>query len=141
MAYVFGTATGERIGSYKKAWETTVLKAHGITPVWVNGGLSPECRAHLERIDLTFHDLRNEAGSRWLESGWPLHHIMQMLGHASLEQTSIYLNVHVGGLDESTRRFDRERDRPLHSVAPPTPDRPSARVQRATEQSPQIVVN
>jgi integrase len=140
-AYVFGTATGEPIGTYKKAWETALLKAHGITPVWVKGGLSPECRAHLERIDLTFHDLRHEAGSRWLEAGWPLHHIMQMLGHANLEQTSIYLNVHVGGLDESMRRFDGGRDRPLHSVALHSPDRTSAQVQQPTECSSQGVVN
>jgi hypothetical protein len=40
-----------------------------------------------------------------LEAGWPLHHIQHMLGHASLEQTSTYLNVAKGGLQDSMRRF------------------------------------
>lgn len=34
-AYVFGNEVGERIGTVRKAWETTVLKAHGHTPLWV----------------------------------------------------------------------------------------------------------
>ncbi len=40
-----------------------------------------------------------------LEAGWPLHHIQHMLGHASLEQTSTYLNVEKSGLQDSMRRF------------------------------------
>jgi hypothetical protein len=40
-----------------------------------------------------------------LEAGWPLHHIQHMLGHASLEQTSTYLNVEKTGLQDSMRRF------------------------------------
>jgi hypothetical protein len=40
-----------------------------------------------------------------LEAGWPLHHIQHMLGHASLEQTSTYLNVEKTGLHDSMRRF------------------------------------
>jgi hypothetical protein len=31
-AFVFGEH-GERVGTIKKAWETTVLKAHGVKPV------------------------------------------------------------------------------------------------------------
>ena len=53
-----------------------VLRAHGHKLTWASGGkLSPESRAALRSIDLHFHDLRHEAGSRWLESGVPLHHI------------------------------------------------------------------
>ena len=40
-----------------------------------------------------------------LEAGWRLHHIQHMLGHASLEQTSTYLNVEKTGLQDSMRRF------------------------------------
>jgi hypothetical protein len=49
--------------------------------------------------------------SRLLEAGCPLHHIREMLGHASLEQTATYLKVQKGGLQESMRRLDRMRER------------------------------
>jgi pimeloyl-ACP methyl ester carboxylesterase len=42
---------------------------------------------------LDFHDLRHEAGSRMLESGWPLHHVQRMLDHADVKQTATYLNA------------------------------------------------
>jgi len=53
------------------------------------------------------HDLRHEAGSRLIEAGWPIHHVQEMLGHASQEQTSTYLNVTRVGLQESMRRFEQ----------------------------------
>lgn len=40
-----------------------------------------------------------------LEAGWPLHHMQHILGHASLEQTSTYLNGEKTGLRDSMRRF------------------------------------
>ena len=46
-----------------------------------------------KQIDLHFHDLRHEAGSRWLERGVPLHHIKNLLGHANISQTDTYLNA------------------------------------------------
>ena len=104
-AYVFGEL-GKRQRSIKKAWETAVLKAHGHEPAWVNGSLAPASRAALQAVDLHFHDLRHEAGCRWLEKGWPLHHIQEMLGHANLSQTSTYLHAAEMGLQESMRRFD-----------------------------------
>jgi integrase len=109
-AFVFGEL-GKRVMSIKKSWETTVLKAHGHMPVWKHGGLAPEARAHLRAIDLHFHDLRHEAASRLLEAGWPLHHVQEMLGHASIDQTTTYLNVKVGGLQESMRKLDDVRSR------------------------------
>ena len=52
-AYVFGTAIGQRVTTVKTAWRLACKRA---------------------RIDgLHFHDLRREAGSRWLEGGVPLH--------------------------------------------------------------------
>ena len=62
--------------------------------------------------DIRFHhDLRHEGASRLPEGGWPLHHVQEMLGHASLEQTWTYLNVQRGGLRESMRRTDEVRSR------------------------------
>jgi len=113
--FVFGDAIGGRPGNPRKAWETAVLKSHGVEPTWTgNKGFSDAARAALRSIDLHFHDLRHEAGSRMLEAGWPLHHIQRMLGHADLKMTSIYLNVERVGLQESMRRFGTT---PWQSVA------------------------
>jgi len=77
---------------------------------WTKGGkLAVESRAALRTIDLHFHDLRHEAGSRWLEAGWPIHHVKEMLGHANISQTDTYLNAGRLGLHESMRRFDDSR--------------------------------
>ena len=120
MAYVFGDEIGRRILSVRRAWQTAVLKAHGHQPVWIwkkKGGpndkgstrLSPESETAYRRIDLHFHDLRHEAGSRLLEAGWPVHHVQHMLGHASLQQTSTYLNATLRGLHESMRTLEESR--------------------------------
>lgn len=104
-AFVFGEL-GAQVKNVKRAWATAVLKAHGHDPEWGGrGALSAASRAALTAIDLHFHDLRHEGASRMLEAGWPLHHIQHMLGHASLEQTSTYLNVAKDGLQDSMRRF------------------------------------
>jgi integrase len=73
------------------------------------GPVSPESRAALRAIDLHFHDLRHEAGCRWLEAGVPIHHVQEMLGHANLSQTSTYLHAAEMGLQESMKRFDAAR--------------------------------
>jgi integrase len=85
--YVFGDTVGRRVRAIKTAWRATCRRA-GI-------------------MDLHFHDLRHEAGSRLLEAGWPLHHVKDMLGHANISTTDTYLNVTKIGLQESMRRFDR----------------------------------
>jgi integrase len=117
-AHVFGDDTGRRVKSVRRAWQTAVLKAHDHTPIWIwakgksrkgAGKLSPQSRVVYRQIDLHFHDLRHEAGSRLLEAGWPLHEVQQMLGHASLEQTSTYLNATLRGLHRSMRAFDQAR--------------------------------
>jgi integrase len=108
-SYVFG-AFGERIKSIDKAWETCVLRAHGHEPVWAtNGKLDVASRVTLQSIDLHFHDLRHEAGSRWLEAGMPLHHVKEMLGHANISQTDTYLNAGRFALQESMERLDAAR--------------------------------
>jgi integrase len=91
-AYVFGQL-GARVLSIKKAW-ASACKAAKLT-------------------DLHFHDLRHEAGSRLLVAGWPLHHVREMLGHASIETTDRYLNAGRMGLHDSMRRFEAARCNPV----------------------------
>lgn len=55
-----------------------MLRAHGHTPEYNEPGevgTDASCRAQLKAINLHFHDLRREAGSRWLDGGVPLHTI------------------------------------------------------------------
>jgi integrase len=119
-AYVFGDEIGSRVGSVRRAWQTAVLRAHGHKPVWIwkrkqvpsdkgSTNLSSESQAAYRGIDLHFHDLRHEGGSRLLEAGWPVHHVQHMLGHASLQQTSTYLNTTLRGLHESMRNLEQAR--------------------------------
>ena len=97
-----------RVSSPKKAWETAVLKAHGHTPRWTKRSncLAPESQAAYAKIDLRFHDLRHEAGSRWLEAGMPLHHVKELLGHANIATTDTYLNAGRVHLRESMERAE-----------------------------------
>jgi integrase len=113
-AFVFGDAIGQQVKDIKRAWETAVLKAHGHTPVWTrNHSLSKGSRAAFSSVNLHFHDLRHEAGSRLLEAGWPLHNVAHMLGHANIAQTSTYLNATRIGLQDSMRRLDDSRCNPV----------------------------
>ena len=105
--HVFGNIIGGRVLGFKRAWQTAVLKAHGHKATYVKGAnLSPDSRAALRAIDLHFHDLRREAGSRWLDAGAPLHVIQSWLGHTNVAQTSTYLAVRDDGGDEAMARFD-----------------------------------
>ena len=106
-ALVFGDAIGAKVASIKRAWDTAVLKAHGYTPEWTTSNkLAASSRAALRDINLHFHDLRHEAGSRFVDGGMPIHHVKELLGHANIKTTDTYLNVTKTGLHESMRRFD-----------------------------------
>ena len=108
--FVFGDEVGRRIASPKKTWETAVLKAHGHKPAWAKRGshrLLPDSQDAYRKIDLHFHDLRHEAGNRWLEKGMPLHHVKELLGHASISTTDTYLNAGRIHLQDSMRRLDQ----------------------------------
>ncbi len=108
--FVFGDVTGDEMTTIKRAWETAVLKAHAHGPKWAKGGaLSPESRSRLREIDLHFHDLRHEAACGLAEGRWPLHHVQQMLGHADLSTTSIYVHATKLGLQDSMRKLDEMR--------------------------------
>ena len=92
--YVFGNVIGQRVTTIKRAWHSAVLKAHGHLAVLTEDTLNLDAasRATLATINLHFHDLRREAGSRWLEGGVPLHTIRDWLGHSNISQTSTYLS-------------------------------------------------
>lgn len=126
-AYVFGNEVGQQVKNVKRAWQRALLKAHGFVPRYTTGRivqkgsrkvqlrtgmLTPECLAALAQIDLHFHDLRREAGSRWLDGGVPLHRIKQWLGHANISQTSTYLEAEAADNDEAMRRYE-ERLQPV----------------------------
>jgi integrase len=85
-AYVFGNGLGQRIDSVDKAFGAACVRA-GI-------------------VGLHFHDLRREAGSRWLEGGVPLQVVRDWLGHANVSQTSTYLATTSEGEYEAMRRFE-----------------------------------
>ena len=112
--YVFGNTCGEHVVSIKKAWQTTVLKAHGHVPQWVKGTrnhLAPESQAAYRAINLHFHDLRREFGSRVLESGSSLVEARDLLGHANISQTSTYLQSTAKSLGLAIEKKEQyERD-------------------------------
>lgn len=118
-SHVFGNEIGQRVQNFKRAWNTAVLKAHGHTPTYTKkviksrivktANLASESRAALEAIDLHFHDLRREAGSRWLEGGVPLHTIRDWLGHTNIAQTSTYLAGTIQTQHDAMRQFEERR--------------------------------
>ena len=117
-AFVFGDAVGRRRGSIRRAWHIAVLNAHGHTPAHTaTGKLTPDSRATLTTINLHFHDLRREAGSRWMDAGVPLATIQRWLGHYNIAQTSTYLSASGGGDADAMRAFEEATGRLTH-VAP-----------------------
>ena len=85
-AYVFGNEVGRRRHSIKTAWALTCKRA--------------------KITDLHFHDLRREAGSRWMDAGIPLATIQRWLGHANISQTSTYLGASLGGDEQDMRAYE-----------------------------------
>jgi integrase len=118
-AYVFGNEIGQRVKTFKRAWEAALLRAHGHRPTYLKGTakLTPESRVALRAINLHFHDLRREAGSRWLDGGVPLQTIRDWLGHANISQTSTYLESTFQGQHEAMRQFEERRAAALQPVA------------------------
>jgi integrase len=111
-AYVFGDELGRRAKNIREAWAKTVLKAHGLAPVTgPTGRLTRACRQQVTAIDLHFHDLRREAGSRWMDAGVPLSTIQKWLGHANIAQTSTYLAATSGGDADAMQKFEEATGR------------------------------
>jgi integrase len=86
-SFVFGDEIGRRRRSIRTAWRLTCK------------------RARLE--GLHFHDLRREAGSRWMDAGVPLATIQRWLGHHNISQTSTYLAASGGGDADAMRAFEK----------------------------------
>jgi integrase len=85
-AYVFGNEIGQRVTTVKTAWRLACKRA-GIE-------------------GLHFHDLRREAGSRWVEGGVPLHTVRDWLGHSNIEQTSTYLSNTLRGQHDAMEAYE-----------------------------------
>jgi integrase len=73
VAFVFGDAIGRPVKDPRKAWEICALRAAGYAPTWARSSnrLDAEARGRLRAIDLHFHDLRHEAGSRSSNAAGP----------------------------------------------------------------------
>ena len=85
-AFVFGDEIGRPRRSIKTAWQATLKRA--------------------TIVGLRFHDLRREAGSRWMDAGVPLATIQRWLGHANISQTSTYLAASLGGDADEMRAYE-----------------------------------
>jgi len=86
-AYVFGDAVGRQRQNCMTAWLATCRRA--------------------KITDLHFHDLRREAGSRWMDAGIPLATIQRWLGHANISQTSTYLGASLGADELDMQAYEQ----------------------------------
>jgi len=126
-AYVFGHATGDRVKRIWRPWSTAVLRAHGHTATWRSKAagatanhMTAASAAVLKRIGWHFHDLRHEAGCRWLESKlFDLEQIRQLYGHASIAQTAKYLHAATGSALRVAADYDAYLDRLTKADNPP----------------------
>jgi len=114
-AYVFGDAAGRQVTWVKgrTPWREAVLAAHGITVEYRKGThlFTDRCQDAFQRINLHFHDLRRECGSRWLEGGVPIQVVRDWLGHTNVAQTSTYLAGTAGTQTDAMRRFEEHQQR------------------------------
>jgi integrase len=80
------------------------------------GTLEHAWRAVLARTKITglhFHDLRREAGSRWMDAGIPLATIQRWLGHKNISQTSTYLGASLGADELDMAAYEARIGRPV----------------------------
>ena len=118
-AFLFGNEIGEPVKDPKRVWNAVVLKSHGYAPHYTRtGNLRRASRDDLAAIDLHFHDLRREAGSRWLEGGVPLHTVRDWLGLTSIAQTSTYLAGAMKTQHDAMRQFEERRASVRNEIAP-----------------------
>jgi integrase len=95
--YPFGSAAGEYVQNFRKAWETLLALA-GITDP--EKGLDG---------DLHWHDLRHECGSRYADRRMDGRHIQILLGHSDLKTTERYLNSDTRRLAQAMKRATEGR--------------------------------
>ena len=98
-AYVFGSAEGEFLASFKTAWESLLLVANGHDTKRAKPGARVD-RAKLREIDLHWHDLRHEGACRLLADGVDIRVVQLILGHSDIKTTQRYLNI----TDEELRK-------------------------------------
>jgi integrase len=117
-ALVFGDEEGKPIRTFRRAWVTTVLKAHGVETTWVKTPakegrkavawkqLAAKCNEAFKRIALHWHDLRHGYASRLVERGVPLAQVRDLLGHASITITERYDNQTMEALQAAAKRLE-----------------------------------
>lgn len=88
-AYVFGTDLGFQRKDFRDAWKSA-LKSAG-----------------LRHLDIHWHDLRGEFGSRLLEAGVNLRDIQKIYGHSSLNVTERYLRPRVSAFQDAFTKLER----------------------------------
>lgn len=116
-AYVFGSAEGEFVASFKTAWESLLLVANGHDTKRVTPHTRVD-RAKLREIDLHWHDLRHEGACRLLADGVDIRVVQLILGHSDIKTTQRYLNI----TDEELRKALTgvwERRRLLNGIQKP----------------------
>src|SRR4030095_5288966 len=140
--YVFGDEVGERSTGFARAWRRAVLVSHDYTPQYQRreqgegqkpkrtAVLAADSREALKTINLHYHDLRREAGSRWLDGGMPLHAVRALLGHANVRQTSTYLATTETSLHDAMARYEH-----LQQIATPPGTRAKTKVQTAARRN------
>ena len=109
---VFSNAAGEPVRHFRKAWETTILRANGHQPEWEKGSNKPltqESHAAFRGINLHWHDLRHEYASRLVERGVPLSQVRDLLGHASIQTTARYAHVNLQYLMREYEKHPRHK--------------------------------
>jgi integrase len=114
-AYVFGSADGEFVASFKTAWESLLLVANAYDTKRAKPGARVD-RAKLREIDLHWHDMRHEGACRLLADGVDIRVVQLILGHSDIKTTQRYLNI----TDEELRKALTgvwERRRQLHPIA------------------------
>src|SRR5205085_5805969 len=117
-AYVFGDEVGRQRRSVKTAWRLTCKRA---------------------KVDnLHFHDLRREAGSRWMDAGVPLATIQRWLGHANISQTSTYLGASLGNDERDMRAYEERIGRVPTPLTPVDVSRGSDGRRRTTNDTAAI---
>ena len=106
---VFSNEAGERLKTFKKAWQVAVLKAHGVDPQWRKGSykdLTADCQQRFREINLHWHDLRHEYASRLVDRGVPLAQVRDLLDHASIVTTERYDNQRLEALQAAVARLE-----------------------------------
>ena len=96
--------TIRRVSPYRPT--RSCLGTKWAAPRVAQDGVAADVRAR-EDHGLHFHDLRREAGSRWMDAGVPLATIQRWLGHHNISQTSTYLAASGGGDADAMRAFEQ----------------------------------